>query len=123
MLQESPKDIPSKASELVKSKVTEDIDVLRDRKAEALFAQGKKNTYIKDRIDKYAPCWFKDYLNMRESGDERDRRLAFVEFNKLQARVLPTQFEGNVKNDLVVNIIGMGVEKPPTDYVDGEIAN
>lgn len=123
MLQESPKDVPSKASELVKSKVTEDIDVLRDRKAEFLVANGKKNTYIKDRIDKYAPSWFKDYAEMRKSGDEKDRRLAFVEFNKLQARVLPTQFEGNVKNDLVVNIIGMGVEKPPTDYVDGEIAN
>lgn len=121
MLKESPKDVPSHASELVKSKVAEDISLLRDNKAEVMLVNGRKNTYIKDRIDKYAPGWFHDYNQMRKSKDEKDRRLAFVEFNKLQAKALPTQFDGNVKNDVVVNIIGMGVEQPPINYIEGEI--
>lgn len=104
-------------------KVASEIEILKERKALADLAQGKTTTYIKDRVYKHRKLWWATWEAMLTSDDENQRKVALIEYNKLQLRVLPTQLEGANGQSVVVNIVGMGLEEshPQEDYIEGEV--
>jgi hypothetical protein len=117
--------LPQDNAIVVKEKLDKDIEVLKEKKALAALAQGKTTTYIKDRVYKHRKLWWANWEAMMNSEDVSERKLALVEYNKLQLRVLPTQLEGTNGQSVVVNIVGMGIEQPTPDddYIEGEITS
>jgi len=94
-----------------------DLNELQLAKEETNYLTGKKSSYISDNIKKYYGKWWKDYLRMRKSKNATERRTAFIEFNKLQQKVLPTQFETEDGQQIMVNIIGMGLQAQNQDPI------
>lgn len=106
-------------------KVASEIDILKEKKALAALAQGKTTTYIKDRVYKHRKLWWEAWEQMMNSDDITEKKIALIEYNKLQLRVLPTQLEGTNGQSVVVNIVGMGVEESNSnneDCIEGELA-
>lgn len=118
---EKNKDLPVNNSELVTKKVAEDIALLQEAKAAALLAQGKTATYIKDRVYKYKKEWWDKWHDMLNSEDSAERKTALIEYNKLQAKILPTQLQAGDNSQVQINIIGMGIDVPQREIVEGEI--
>lgn len=112
-------------AEQTSESLTKEIAVLQEKKALANLALGKTTTYIKDRVYKHRKLWWETWEAMLTSDDENQRKVALIEYNKLQLRVLPTQLEGTNGQSVVVNIVGMGVEESvpeSQDYIEGELA-
>lgn len=120
MLQESKKDVPVNNSELVEKKVTDDILLLREKKAEVALAQGRYATFIKDRVDKYKSEWWREWYKMLKSDEKDLKKTAIVEYNKLQGRILPTQLEGTNGQQIVVNVVGLGIDSPGPITIEGD---
>lgn len=116
----SPKDVPIDNASIVVSKLQEEILALQEVKAAALLAQGKNQTYIKDRVFKYRKLWWDSWEEMMGSEEKDMRKTAMIEYNKLQGRILPVQLEGGNNQQVSINIIGMGVEQP-NNIVEGEL--
>lgn len=114
-------------SETVVKNVASEISILQDKKAEVMVANNKTASYIKDRVFKYRKTWWNKWLEMMNSDDMSTQKTALIEFNKLQARVLPTQLEGSNGSQIMVNIIGMGVDNPvmqkieESNTIEGEV--
>jgi len=122
------KDVPKNNTDLVVAKLTNELEILREQKAQALLVQGKTQTYVKDRVYKFRKEWWDKWHTMLNSEDSSERKTALIEYNKLQARILPTQLVGQGGQQVQVNIIGMGVENPeerPEDnsVIDGDVIN
>jgi hypothetical protein len=108
-------------SEQTEKKISSEIEVLQEKKAETMLANNQTASYVKDRVFKYRKVWWTKFKEMIESEDPQAQRTAFIEYNKLQARVLPTQLEGTQGNQIMVNIIGMGVNSNNNNCVEGEV--
>ena len=80
---------------------------------EVWLSDMKAATYIKDRVYKYRHEWWKAWIEALHSKDKDMKKVALIEFNKLQGRVLPTQLEGTAGQQIMVNVIGMWIETPP----------
>jgi hypothetical protein len=120
-LQPSPKDVPSDAIETTKDKVSNEISELKDKRDEVMLRQGAATgAYIKDRVFKYNRDWWNQYKEMRRSDDPTMRKTAFIEYNKLQARILPTQLEAGSGNNVQINIVGMGLDEPIKEVFSAE---
>lgn len=113
--------------ETVVKNVSADISALQDKKAEVMLANNRTASYIKDRVFKYRKTWWNKWLEMMNADDVATQKTALIEFNKLQARILPTQLEGSNGNQIMVNIIGMGVDNPvakkieESNAIEGEV--
>jgi hypothetical protein len=116
----------SKSEEVVKTIDTQ-LSILQDKKAATMLAQGRSASYVKDRVFKYRKIWWDKWKEMLNSSDLATQKTALIEYNKLQARVLPTQLEGTNGSNIMVNIIGMGVdntheeEPQQPNVIQGEI--
>ena len=116
----------SKSDEVVKTIDTE-LSILQEKKAEVMLANNRSASYVKDRVFKYRKVWWDKWKEMMDSTDLATQKTALIEYNKLQARVLPTQLEGTNGSNIMVNIIGMGVdntheeELPQQNIIQGEI--
>lgn len=84
------------------------VQAIQDKKVEMMQYDKNKSSYIKEKVFKYNEDWWKQYLELKASDDANDRRLAFVEYNKLQNRVLPTQITGEDGKGIVMNVINYG---------------
>jgi len=117
-IKESTKPLDHK--ELVVTKVSEEIELLQERKAAALLANGQNQAYVKDRVFKHRKIWWNKWKEMMESDDPLMVRSAMVEYNKLQTKVLPHQLEGSGGQSVTVNILGMGIEQSE-EPIEGEL--
>lgn len=85
------------------------------------MASGKNQAYVKDRVFKYRKEWWNKWKEMLNSGEKDLEKIALIEYNKLQQKVLPTQLEGSDGANVTVNILGMGIEQPKKKPIDGEV--
>lgn len=116
------KDVPVDNASIVVAKLQSEILQLQEAKAAALLAQGKNQTYIKDRVFKYRKLWWDNWVDMMESDEKDMKKTAMIEYNKLQGRILPVQLEGGGGQSVSINIIGMGVDTPEQPQaIEGEI--
>lgn len=102
-------------SEKVITTVSDDIKALQEKKMEVWLSDMKAATYIKDRVYKYRKEWWDKWLEMLHAKDKDLNKVALIEFNKLQWRVLPTQLEWTAGQQIMVNVIGMWIETPPPE--------
>jgi hypothetical protein len=92
--------------------ISRDLVALSEKKAEVLLASGKEKTYVREKVFKHRKEWWDKWLEMLHSGEKDLEKTALVEYNKLQARILPTQLETDGNSNISINIIGMGIEEP-----------
>lgn len=82
-----------------------DIQTLQDNKLGALSLEKSKKMFTKEMVFKYGPLWWDEFANAMVSDDKDMKRMAMVEFNKLQCRVLPTEITGADGEQMVLNVI------------------
>jgi phage-related tail protein len=124
-IQEQAKEEELKSATEVIEKTKADLALLQEKKSEMLLANNKVASYIKDSVFKYRKEWWTKWLEMLNSPEKGMQKTAIIEYNKLQGRVLPTQLEGTAGNQIMVNILGMGIdaaENPEQQKaIEGEI--
>lgn len=104
--------------------VPSDIKDLMERKEEALAIEGKRSTYIKEKVFKYSGMFWDKWLELIISGDKDDLKFAMSEYNKLQQKVLPTQIEDGDGNRLfpqIINYINPVIEKSKEEKKEEEV--
>lgn len=106
-----------------KNVFSSDIDKLMESKAISLQYEKSKTTYIREKVFKYNQEWWDTYREMKTSDDPLDRRLAFLEYNKLQQKVLPTQISSEDGKGIVVNVMKWGDDTPPDNITEQLIQN
>lgn len=115
------------------AKIDEEIAALEEQKIKNLQVTNK-SAYIKERVFKYKELWWSNFekdLERNEDGTPKDKdlyRTAFIEYNKLQGRILPTEITGPDGDQLILNIVGYGARnnllpKSVDNNEDGEENN
>lgn len=79
---------------------------VQEKRNKVAEVEGKKE-YVSELVRKYNGIWWANWIEMMEGGDEDQKKLAMIEYNKLQTRVLPTQLEAGA-GDFVVKIANYG---------------
>lgn len=87
----------------------EEIKTLQNNKLGALSLEKNKKTYIREMVHKLGPLWWEKLEQSLKSDDINERRMALIEYNKLQTKMLPTQLEDSDGNNIMVNIIGTNI--------------
>ena len=100
----------------------DDLTKLNEAKELALSYEKNKNTYIREKVFKHSEEWWKDYIRMKTSDDPIDQRIAFVEYNKLQQRLLPTQLSTEDGQGLTVQVMRWADVKTDTNTLE-EVKN
>jgi hypothetical protein len=87
--------------------VQKDIETLAEVKKENL-AFTNKSAYIKEKVFEYKKKWWDKLDSMICSDDKDEVKTAFVEYNKLQSKILPTEITGadgkELPTALVINL-------------------
>lgn len=84
---------------------SEDIKTLQENKLGALSLEKNKKMFTKEMVFKYGPLWWEEFEMAIRSEDKDMKRMAMVEYNKLQCRVLPTEITGADGEQMVLNVI------------------
>jgi hypothetical protein len=92
----------------IQQQATSLIEELEEKKTQGLIAQNRKTQYIKEKVFKYADKWWEAWQEMMDSEDKNDRKVALAEYNKLQAKILPTEITGADGENLIVKIVNFG---------------
>lgn len=82
-----------------------DVNKMLEQKLARYEVDGKIRLYIKEKINEKYLLWWQKWEEMLNSDDRKDVSTAMIEFNKLQARILPTQITDEDGNNLSVNIV------------------
>lgn len=108
VLQKNKSEIPKTISE---EESREIINKLEEKKLAVLAVDNNKRAFIKEMVFKHGPLWWENIVKdmTRDENnipvDKELYRVAITEFNKLQARVLPTEITGGDGEQLVMNIV------------------
>lgn len=90
-------------STITEKQAMESIEELTEKK---LQADDKfRSIWLKELVYENRLTWWEEYHKLRQSKNPEDRRLAFIEFNKLNCRILPTQLEAADGGGVSVNLI------------------
>lgn len=92
--------------------IEQSITTLEDAKIEVLKATGQDSKYIKAKLFKNRDLWWDSIELDLISDDFKVRRSAQIEYNKLQARVLPTELTSPEDGGIIVKI--QTYQEPPT---------
>lgn len=84
---------------------SKDLTTLNENKQVAKLASGQKTAYIRDKVFEFGPLFWDKLREAMTSDDKDERRMAMIEYNKLQARVLPTEISGADGEQLVLNVV------------------
>jgi len=84
------------------AEISKELQGIEDNKALAKLANGNKTQYIRNKVFKYNEQWWESVMMDMKSEDHSIRRVAQTEFNKLQCRVLPTEFSSGEEGDGIV---------------------
>ena len=85
--------------------VPSDIKKLNENKLAALSMEKNKKQFIKEMVFKFGPIWWEEFAAAMSSDDKDMKRMAMMEFNKLQCRVLPTEISGADGEQMVLNVV------------------
>lgn len=83
---------------------TESLQKLQEEKAITQAINGPKSAYLKALVYKHHEIWWNAIKNDMQSDDPDIRAKAMVEFNKLQCRVLPTEFSSPEGEGIVIKV-------------------
>jgi len=105
---------PSVSEEILKNKET------------AMSLEHSKRKYIKEMVFQHGPLWWDNLKrDLSNPEDKESYRSAMIEFNKLQARVLPTEITGADGEQIVLNVVQWAKADlvDPPKIIDGEAQN
>lgn len=95
-----------------------------ENKQAAMSLENSKKKFIKEMVFTHGPLWWENLkrdltldpvTNLPKDKDAY--RSAMIEFNKLQARVLPTEITGADGEQLVLNVV-QWVKEKEDKYID-----
>lgn len=81
-----------------------DTEEVLEKKMALMEVDGRKNCWVKNNVMRYQRLWWAKWYEMVTGKDEADIRTAMIEYNKLQARILPAQVEDGDLGNIVVKI-------------------
>lgn len=104
--------LPSQPSDFIpeyKKTLDKSIAQLEANKLEAQAINNPK-AFVRTMVTNNGPLWWTHWREDMESEDPSIRRNAMIEYNKLQARMLPTELTGADGATAIINIMNYATE-------------
>ncbi|MEY2595069.1 MAG: hypothetical protein RI965_341 [Bacteroidota bacterium] len=82
------------------------------------IASGKTQQYIRDNVLKHNQLWWKNLEADLMDPDPSVRRMAMIEYNKLQCKVLPNEFASGDESGIVFKVVSYSSSPSPQSSID-----
>jgi hypothetical protein len=109
-LNNTTKPSPSKIEQEVQEMVQEKRQEITENNLRNVAVDGSKSQFIKMMVEENRGLFWSVWKEMMSSSDKNERRAAMIEYNKLQARMLPTEITSPDGEGLIVKIVNYAAQ-------------